>query len=50
MQDQHTLNTSVSHDQLADRHAQTRDEEQDVLVQLEVRISEQDVLVQLEYM
>ena len=30
------LNTSVGHDQLADRHAQTLDEEQDVLVHLRV--------------
>ena len=36
VQDQHTLNTSVGHDQLTDRHAQTRDEEQDVLVHLRV--------------
>ena len=36
VQDQHMLNTSVGHDQLTDRHAQTRDEEQDVLVHLRV--------------
>ena len=36
VQDQHTLNTSVGNDQLADRHAQTLDEEQDVLVHLRV--------------
>ena len=42
VQDQHTLNTSVGHDQLADRHAQTLDEEQDVLVHLRVACSESD--------
>ena len=42
VQDQHTLNTSVGHDQLADRHAQTLDEEQDVLVHLRVAGSGSD--------
>ena len=42
VQDQHTLNTSVGNDQLADRHAQTLDEEQDVLVHLRVACSESD--------
>ena len=42
VQDQHTLNTSVGHDQLTDRHAQTRDEEQDVLVHLRGAGSESD--------
>ena len=36
VQDEHTLNTSVGHDQLADGHAETLDEEQDVLVHLRV--------------
>ena len=36
VQDQHMLNTSVGHDQLADGHAETLDEEQDVLVHLRV--------------
>ena len=35
-------NTSVGHDQLTDRHAQTRDEEQDVLVHLRFAGSESD--------
>ena len=34
--DRHTLNKSVGHDQLADRHAETLDEEQDVLLHLQV--------------
>ena len=34
VQHQHTLNTRVGHDQLADRHAEKLDEEQDVLVHL----------------
>ena len=42
VQDQHMLNTSVGHDQLADRHAQTLDEEQDVLVHLRVAGSGSD--------
>ena len=36
VQHQDTLNTSVGHDQLADRHAEKLDEEQDVLVHLRV--------------
>ena len=36
------LNTSVGHDQLADRHAETLDEEQDVLVHLRGAGSESD--------
>ena len=38
VQDQHMLNTSVGHDQLADGHAETLDEEQDVLVHLRVAV------------
>jgi hypothetical protein len=42
VQHQDTLNTSVGHDQLADRHIETPDEEQDVLVHLRVAGSESD--------
>ena len=42
VQDQHSLNTSVGHDQLANRQAQTLDEKQDVLVHLRVAGSESD--------
>ena len=40
VQDQHTLNTSVGHDQLADRQAETLDQEQDVLAHLRAANSE----------
>jgi hypothetical protein len=42
VQHQDTLDTSVGHDQLADRHVETPDEEQDVLVHLRVAGSESD--------
>ena len=42
VQHQHTLDTSVGHDQLADRHAETLNEEQDVLVHLRGAGSESD--------
>ena len=42
VQDQHTLNTSVGHDQLADGQAETLDQERDVLVHLRVANSESD--------
>ena len=42
VQHQHTLDTSVGHGQLADRHAETLNEEQDVLVHLRGAGSESD--------
>ena len=42
VQHQHTLDTSVGHDQFADRHAGTLDGEQDVLVHLRGAGSESD--------
>ena len=42
VQDQHTLNTSVGHDLLADGQAETLDQERDVLVHLRVANSESD--------
>ena len=40
VQHQHTLNDRVGHDQLGDRHAETLDKEQDVLVHLRFAGSE----------
>ena len=42
VQHRHTLNTCVGHDQLADRQAETLDQERDVLVHLRVANSESD--------